>query len=93
MTLPDEGLEMIIEAGIKIFSDDFRRLFRMLLNGEKLGPHERKLYDETELFFYYSNWFDIYKNVDGEYIMNRIVEEERAKRRENLECQKCTSTQ
>ena len=74
--------ERLVTAIFVQAANDYRRLFRMKLNGEYLLPKEEQEFNETEQFFYENDFVDII-NVDGEYIMNQIVKEEVQKKREN----------
>lgn len=81
--LTDETAERLIEAIVVRAANDYRGLFRQRLYGRKLINEEENEFDKLEEFFE-SKWFTALTNMDGSYIMLKLENEEREKKREKL---------
>ena len=75
----NDAVERLVTAIISNAVNEYRGVFRRKLYGKKLKPWQQKMFDDAEEFFY-SPDFERMTNMDGEYFMERIVQEERAKR-------------
>lgn len=83
LNITDDRVERIIEAIVVRAANDYRGLFRRRLYGRKLTEEEETEFDKTEEFFE-SKWFTALTNMDGSYIMRKLEQEEREKKREKL---------
>ena len=81
--LSEEAAERIIQSLVVTASNDYRKIFRKRLKGIRLTKETEEEFDELEEFFE-SQWFTALTNMDGSYIMAKLEQDERRKRREKL---------
>lgn len=76
----DNPMVRLFCAVAKLSADDYRKAFRDMLNGKQLSNEQQRNFDESELFFR-SETFSEMLELDGDYIMDQIVKEERKRKR------------
>ena len=81
--LSEEAAERIIQSLVVTASNDYRKIFRKRLKGIRLTKETEEEFDELEEFFE-SQWFTALTNMDGSYIMAKLEQDERRKRREKV---------
>ena len=79
----DEGMDRLIEAITVQAANDFRSVFRKKLRGKYISEIQQRHFDEAEGYFE-SPVYEGFYDIDGEYIINKIMEEEREKHREEI---------
>lgn len=80
----EDGFDRLIEAMIIQAAQDFRLVFRRRLRGKPVTGKMEKRFNEAEEFLE-SPQYEAYSNLESDYLINKIMETERRKYRNELE--------
>ena len=82
-----DAVEKLIQAIVVRAANDYRDIFRRRLYGKPISKNLENEFDELEGFFE-SKWFSFLTNMDGDYIIEKLHQDERRKKRQKLKYKK-----
>ena len=77
----DDGISRLIQAIATQAAEDFRSVFKRNLYGYPVTDEQKYLFDAAERYFH-SNDFKIMYDIDGDYILNKIINKESKRKAE-----------
>lgn len=77
------GTERLVKAIVLSATNEYRSIFRRRLYKKPISDGMEIEFDKLESFFE-SSWFTFLTNMDGSYIMSKLEQDERRKRRKKL---------